>query len=490
MTPDPPSASTPLTQDVSGVSSSRVVAEEPFTAAELALESLVAECHLARAGDLPRLVREHAALLGGHDAVIYLADLQQTVLLPFLPDGESPEGARTGTNPAALLIDSTLAGRAFQMIEVLSQELGRDASDDSPSLPTAEEASSLHSSGNQAGPEAAEESQGGLLAWLPLLDGTERLGLLAVTVHDPAHLEPASPMLRRLRRFASLVAEIIVAKTMYGDTIVRLRRTQQLNLAAEIQWSLLPPLTFGSTDVTIAAGLEPAYRVAGDSVDYAVDTGIARLAVFDGMGHGLSSAQLVNLVVNAYRHARRAGHGLTETIRRVDTAVTEIFHGETFCTGVFAELATDSGEFRWVSAGHLEPLLLRDGRLVRSLSTAPVLPLGLADGFPGIRDSADVGVEHLQPGDIVMLYTDGVTEARSPDGEFFGIDRLVDLVTRNLAAGLPAPETLRRVIRALLEHQHDALDDDASLLLVQWRGDAANRLLPEPAREGKSSLPT
>jgi serine phosphatase RsbU (regulator of sigma subunit) len=62
-----------------------------------------------------------------------------------------------------------------------------------------------------------------------------------------------------------------------------------------------------------------------------------------------------------------------------------------------------------------------------------------------------------------------VTEARAPDGTFFGDQRLTDLIIRNLAAGPPAPETMRRVVRALLEHQQGNLSDDTSLVLVQWQ---------------------
>jgi len=111
--------------------------------------------------------------------------------------------------------------------------------------------------------------------------------------------------------------------------------------------------------------------------------------------------------------------------------------------------------------------------------------LGLAFDLSGADAPAAIGVESLQPGDLLLLYTDGVTEARSAAGEFFGIDRLIDLVTRNLAAGLPAPETLRRVIRAVLEHQGDELDDNASLMLVKWRGNAPEKmLLDSPAPTG------
>ena len=72
-----------------------------------------------------------------------------------------------------------------------------------------------------------------------------------------------------------------------------------------------------------------------------------------------------------------------------------------------------------------------------------------------------VGSEQLEPGDCILLYTDGVVEARSPSEEFFGIDRL--------AGGLPAPETMRRVVRELFEHQQGPLIEDASLLLLEWR---------------------
>jgi len=80
-----------------------------------------------------------------------------------------------------------------------------------------------------------------------------------------------------------------------------------------MQWSLLPPLTFACHEVTVGAALESAYEVAGDTVDYAVDPGWARVAVLDGMGHGLQAAQLASLAVAAYRNARRSDRRLTET---------------------------------------------------------------------------------------------------------------------------------------------------------------------------------
>ncbi|MFP5252748.1 MAG: PP2C family protein-serine/threonine phosphatase [Actinomycetes bacterium] len=413
-----------------------------MSAEERAISVLLRDAHLAADFDLPELFDRHAIAMGVRDAVAYLADLQQRVLVPFLVPG----GAGHEENLEPLSVEATLAGRTYRQGRVLSQPLEGTA------------------------PEVR--------VWLPLLDGTERVGVLAVTAASMDVLDANGGVLRgRLMRFASLAAELIMTKTMYGDTVVRLRRTQRMGLAAEMQWSLLPPLTFANSLVTIAGALEPAYEVAGDSLDYAVLPGRVQLAIFDGMGHGLRSAQLASLAVAAYRNARREGVPLAATVHAIEAAVSAGFGGDAFLTGQVAELDSDSGMLTWINAGHPGPLLLRGTRLVKTLEATPILPFGLGD-LLAEPHGASIGAEPLEPGDLVLFYSDGVIEARSPSGEFFGGDRLVDLVVRNLAAGLPAPETMRRVIRALLDHQEGQLDDDASLLLLQHRPAQQEDLLP------------
>jgi serine phosphatase RsbU (regulator of sigma subunit) len=390
------------------------------------VDAFLRDAHLTAPHEVADMVARHAGALGVTDTVAYLVDLQQVTLTPLA--GVTGPGPLRPLDP--LPVDSTLAGRSFQHIEVLTQA-----------------------------------ATGGLRVWLPLLDGTERLGVLGVTVPTGTGLDDA--LAARLSRFAALAAEIIVSKTLYGDTLVRARRRRQLGLAAELQWSLLPPLTFASRQVTIAGALEPAYEVAGDSVDYAVDAGIVRFAAFDGMGHGLHSAQLAALAVAAYRNARRSDRSLAGTIATIDDAVSTVGNGS-FVTAVVAELDTDTGQLSWVNVGHPEPVLLRGRQQVKSLWARPTLPFGIGRQLG--RDGPDVviGTERLEPGDRVLVYTDGVTEIRSPDGEFYGTQRLTDLLTSNLAAGLPTPETMRRLIRALLEHQQGRLKDDATMLLVEW----------------------
>jgi serine phosphatase RsbU (regulator of sigma subunit) len=90
----------------------------------------------------------------------------------------------------------------------------------------------------------------------------------------------------------------------------------------------------------------------------------------------------------------------------------------------------------------------------------------------------EAGTERLEPGDRLVLYTDGVTEARDEDGGFFGVERLVDFLTKQTAAGRPAAETLRRLNLAILEHQVDVLQDDATTVLVEWLTDEPDRSQP------------
>ena len=98
--------------------------------------------------------------------------------------------------------------------------------------------------------------------------------------------------------------------------------------------------------------------------------------------------------------------------------------------------------------------------------------------------------ESFQPDDMLLLYTDGVTEARTAGGgDRFGVPRLIDLVERNAGAGLPAPETLRRVALAVLDHQGGPPADDATLMLVQWSSAAALNTVPTAAQPDGDERP-
>ena len=393
-----------------------LVAAGPSLGEEV-LGSLLMASHHLHADDLPAVVADHARRLGALDAVIYLVDLEQRVLVPM--------GADPATIDAELLdIDATLAGRSFRAQTLVEGEAGT----------------------------------GERRLWIPLLDGTERLGVLAVAL---AAVDPLTE--QRFRWLATLVAELIVTKSAYGDAVWLTRRRREMKLASELRWAMLPPLTFTSPYVEIAGVVEPAYDVAGDSFDYAVNGRTAHLAIFDAMGHGLEASRMANLAVAGHRHGRRHGHTLHEIFMAIDETITRSFGHEHFVTGQLATLDLATGTLAVAGGGHPRPLLLRGTAVVGELAGELCTPMGL--GRPPV-----VTETQLEPGDRVVFYTDGVVEARSPAGEEFGLERLGDLLGRAAAAQEIPAETMRRLTHSVLAHESGQLRDDATLLLVGWRG--------------------
>nr|WP_240942866.1 PP2C family protein-serine/threonine phosphatase [Planosporangium thailandense] len=234
---------------------------------------------------------------------------------------------------------------------------------------------------------------------------------------------------------------------------------------------MLPPLSFATDHVVISAILEPAYEVGGDAFDYAVDADVARVAVLDAVGRGLHAGLTAAVALSAMRTARIDGDGLYAVARAADEALTDNFGDQRYVTAVLAEIDLISGAVRYVNAGHPPPVLLRGGKAVGVLDRGRRMPLGLDD--PAV-EPAELA---LEPGDRLLFHTDGFTEARDEHGGEFGVHRLVDFAERHAAAGLPVPETLRRLSHDVLAHQYGPLRDDATLLMVSWSEEDSRRVL-------------
>jgi len=356
--------------------------------------------------------------IGGTEPVLYLADFSHRTLIP-VPNAD--RGRVVGDED----ISSTMAGRAF-----ITRK-----------------------------PVSAARSDG-FRVWVPLVEGTMRTGVLALTLTflDDEKLAEVE----MLGVFAGLA---LSAAAPLSDLSHLRRRGRTMSLAATMQWSLMPPLAAATESAAIAGVLEPAYDIAGDGFDYAINADTIEFAILDGMGHGVASSMLTGLAIGAYRHSRREGSSLADMHNAVERAISEQYDGEAFATGIIGRLSTATGELDWSCAGHPAPLLLRDRQVIAELECEPVLPFGLGQPGPVVT-----GLQVLQPGDAVLLYTDGVVEARTATGEEFGLPRLIDLFEREAASGRSGEELLRRVVRAVLDYQVDELRDDATMMLVEWMG--------------------
>lgn len=399
-------------------------------AALRALQVLLRGSHLARADDIPRLVTDAAAELGARRAVVYVIDYDHVLLVPFLSQEMSGDAS-------SLPVDSTLAGRAFRDV---TQHVA--TGDDRITL------------------------------WAPIVDGTERCGVLELEWGSDVDLDDYGR--RVCADLASALAELLVTRSAYGDAIEQTRRRTPLTIPAEVQWKLLPPLTFVCPTVAVAGGLAPATEVAGDSFDYAVNGDIAYVAVIDAMGHGLEAALLSTVAIAALRNARRSGLSLIDTVHVMDSAIASQFGPDKFVTAIIGELHTVTGVWTWTAFGHPPALIVRGGRVVKTLDSVINAPLGLNL----LHEHPAIGRERLEPGDRLLLYTDGVVEARDAEGEFFGVQRLVEFISREAAAGQPAAEALRRLNLSILAHQEGELQDDATTVMVEWLTDEPKRSPP------------
>ncbi len=389
---------------------------------ERLLGSLLDRSHTMPPQLIAPLIAQEISTIGGRDVTVLLQDYDQMTLVP-LPG----EGLVVGPDQP---IDDSVAGLAFQTDEIV---------------------------------ERAE--QDGVRLCVPLLDGTDRVGVLVFTldrVNDDDRL--------LVRRLAGLVADMLVTKSMYTDRFFQARRRRPMSLSAEIQWQLLPPLMMTTPQVAVAGALEPAYDVAGDSFDYALNGDVLHLCMIDAMGHGLGAAVMATLAIGAYRHARRGGVELADLYAAMDAAVSAQFDTDRFATAQMARLDVDSGRLQWVNAGHPPPLLLRTGRVLGELNSPTTLPVGYGGATPIVTE------RRLHQGDRVLFYTDGWLEEHQDGGAEFGETRMRELIEQVEADGVPVQESVRRLSRDLMLGRSGTTTDDSTLLMLEWRGGRAGAL--------------
>ena len=334
--------------------------------------------------------------------------------------------AKTVQPVTALLIEGTLAGHAFVRDEVVV----------SGSEPT--------------------------LVWIPLTEGSERLGVLELSyVEEGSWTDDVRAALAPVVRVLVLV---LISKRRYTDAVLRARRNEPLSIAAELQWDLLPPLTCSTERASVSGILEPAYSIGGDSFDFAMNRDSAEFAIVDAVGHGMSAVMMSVAAINSLRNARRESLDLQTAYENTGEVIESQFGPECFVTAQLGSLALDSGELTWLNAGHPLPLLVRDGSYTGELPCRPSMPMGMGGSV------AEIASVTLQPGDRVLFYTDGVTDTQAQGGERFGIPRLADFLVRATLDGVSPAETVRRLSASIMRYNGDDLSDDATLLLVEYHG--------------------
>ncbi|MEV0722000.1 PP2C family protein-serine/threonine phosphatase [Micromonospora purpureochromogenes] len=268
--------------------------------------------------------------------------------------------------------------------------------------------------------------------------------------------------------FASGIAAAVAAlRQRQGEQIAELSK-----LASVAQQAVLRPLGPQVGTLAVAARYISSTATAeiGGDLYEAIDTPYGvRMIIGDVRGKGLDAVRLASIVLGSYRHVAYERADLRAVVTDLDRAVARNVGDEDFVTAAVVE--ERGGTLTIVNCGHPSPLLLRRGAVIPLEPPAPAPPLGF---MPVVRPR----VERLEPGDRLLLFTDGLGEARR-DGEFFPTaERAWRLLGHGTVGdGLASLET------ALVEWVHGRLDDDIALVLMEYTGPRTGATVPVPSWE-------
>ena len=288
-------------------------------------------------------------------------------------------------------------------------------------------------------------------AYLPL---SRRGQVIGVMEARPATDE----VLEQLFAVAKTITNALLATVSISDVVDRHQGSDALSLPATIQRRNLPPVTYTDDEIEIGGRLEPAYDIAGDAIDYAINPEGIHFAIFDAVGHGLRATTLSTLALSMYRLLRRQSASLVETAIAVDEVVASNSRTGDFVTGILATIRPDRGIMELCNAGHHPPLRIRNGRH-EYLDAFPIgLPFGLrneGNGFTTVDSQRD---------DVVFLYSDGVVQARDPHKALWGETNLAAAALRHTNDGFSMTQVCRRLLDDVIGWTIDPLSDDASIL--------------------------
>ena len=243
---------------------------------------------------------------------------------------------------------------------------------------------------------------------------------------------------QRLTGMVQELREALVTKTRLAGL------EQELQIAAQVQLSILPRHPPQDARVQLHCHITPAREVGGDFYDYFfIDQAHLGFVIADVSGKGVPAALFMTITRTLLKATAQF---ITEPTRCL-TQLNDLLAAENeqmmFVTLFYGVLHLDSGQVQYVNAGHNPPWLLRAAGQVEPLARTGGMAVAVSEDFP--YRSASV---QLQPGDQLFLYTDGVTEAFDPDGQEYGDARLQQALARQAQGGLPGPQALVEAVLA------------------------------------------
>src|SRR3954452_21668665 len=297
----------------------------------------------------------------------------------------------------------------------------------------------------------AEDSGARLFA--PVTSRGEAVGVLELGLDD----FPMEQTVADVALAGHFLAYVVIANRRYTDLFEWGQRSVPLSLAAEIQHRLLPgAFTCEAGQFTLAAWLQPAGEIGGDTFDFSLERDTLHLSMTDAMGHTMDAALLATVLVGGLRNARRQGVDLAEQARLSYGTPAEQGRDGGFVTGLVVRTVLAAPTAGIVNAGHPPPFRVRAGQ-VEQIQLEVDHPFGMRRGG-GHR----VQALPLEVGDRLMFVTDGMLER---DAERVNISAIL-----SASRAMHAREAVQHLTQEVLAASRGELRDDATALCLDWEG--------------------
>jgi sigma-B regulation protein RsbU (phosphoserine phosphatase) len=294
-----------------------------------------------------------------------------------------------------------------------------------------------------------------------VVEQPRRIGVLYLDGQDKGIL--LSPTTRAaLETLAGEAALVIENARLYREAIEKARLEQQMKIAADIQQALLPDSQHSGNGFELACASVPCLAIGGDFFDYVdLPDGRFGFVVGDVSGKGLPAALLTAVVQGVFAIEASLGHSPADALAALnETLIRKAVEGR-FATLFYGALSGE-GTLTYTNAGHNPPIVLGTSGLRRLSSGGTIVGI-----FPDAKYEQETIT--LDAGDLVVVFSDGVTEAFNADWEEFGNDRLIECVRAN--AALSPVALLEQIMTAVRRFVKDAVQsDDVTVVVLRYGG--------------------
>ena len=280
--------------------------------------------------------------------------------------------------------------------------------------------------------------------------------------HDLSALLCLTFIVYVIQRYIERQESLVKTVEQQRDDLLR-----DVELAAEVQRLFLPLGKLVVSGLEVAGMMQPARGVSGDYYDYfAINAHTTQIIIADVAGKGVPAALLMSATAAAVRLEANHDRNMLEQVERLNTGIHSVSDSDRYVTLLLAEIDAQKRTLRYVNCGHNPGLLFRarTKTLTRLDSSCP--PIGLAP-----EEICELASETLVAGDVLVFYTDGVTEAENQLGEEFGIERLSATVRGG--SSLSAEDLMNNIYNAAADFCRDDFDDDVTILVAKCNFDGS-----------------